>query len=87
MNRPAIDHGILSPSGRISRRARDRAIRDTAAELFPPGYWESAAPSTEDIRQRLIHQARELRELAARGMGVRKHLREAERLEQEAREL
>lgn len=44
--RPSIDHSLLSPSGRVSRRARQAALKREHDRLFPPGYWD-AAPKTE----------------------------------------
>lgn len=85
---PSIDHSILSPSGRCSERAREAALDRETARLFPPGYW--AAPKLTDAEaahakaQALHKSAATLRDLAARGMSVRRYTREAERLEAEA---
>ena len=38
---PSIDHSLLSPSGRVSKRARKAALKREQARLFPPGYWEA----------------------------------------------
>jgi hypothetical protein len=86
--RPTIDHSILSPSGQVSKRARESAIKREADILFPPGYWTAPEKTTEEIAQenidRLLRAAHNLRELAARGMSPRKHLGAAEKLEAEA---
>ena len=85
---PAIDHSLLSPSGKMSKRGRAAALAREAARLFPPGYWDEPEPTAEAIRQadilRLRRHAATLRELAQRGMSVRKHTRAAEALEREA---
>lgn len=86
MNRPAIDHSLLSPSGRMSKRARAAALQREAARLFPGWTREdftgrAAQPSK---REQLLTQAARLRELAARGMSPRKFTREAAQLEQQA---
>ena len=86
--RPTIDHTILSPSGRVSRRAREAALKREADILFPPGYWAAPEKTTEEISQenidRLLRAAHNLRNLAARGMSPRKHLKAAEEMEAEA---
>ena len=80
MTRPSIDHSLLSPSGRMSKRARQAAMKRECARLFPPGYWERE-PVKLDECARDLNQALRLRELAMRGMNTRKYLTEAERLE------
>lgn len=86
--RPSIDHSLLSPSGHQSRRARKAAMKQEAAKLFPPGYFDAPTPTpAEQARQQaesLRRTAQNLRDLAARGMRRRKFAREAERLEAEA---
>lgn len=70
---------LSSPSGRMSKRARKAAEKRLNDALFPPGFWDLPArvKTPEDHRA----YARTLRELAARGMRPRVHVREAERLE------
>ena len=86
--RPTIDHSLLSPSGRVSKRAREAALKREAWMLFPPGYWTVPEKTTEGIAKvnidRLLRAAHNLRGLAARGMSPRKHLKAAEKLEAEA---
>jgi hypothetical protein len=86
--RPIIDHSVLSPSGRVSKRAREATLKREAEILFPPGYWAAPEKTTEEIAQenidRLLRAARNLRNLAARGMSPKKHLEAAEKLEAEA---
>jgi len=89
--RPALDHSLLSPSGRMTKRARTTALARETARMFPPGYWDAPAQSVNERRagdaKRLRLAAQNLRELAARGMQVRKCLKEASRLEAEASKL
>ena len=88
--RTSIDQSLLSPSGRMSKAARARALKRVAAELFPPGYWDfrkERPPTDAEHRASLLHAAAELRGLAARGMQPRKHLKAAQKLEDEARGL
>jgi hypothetical protein len=86
--RPTIDHSLLSPSGRVSKRAREAALKREAWNLFPPGYWDSPEKTAEEIAQenidRLLRAAHNLRGLAARGMSPKKHLKAAEEMEAEA---
>ncbi len=88
---PSIDHSLLSPNGRVSKRARASALAREAARLFPPGYWDEAPLSqAEQDAQRaasLRGTAKTLRDLAARGMHPRKYVKEADRLEAEANAL
>lgn len=86
--RPAIDHSILSPSGRASQRARRAALQRAAEQLFPAGFWDPTQPSAgaqlQARREALLRQAAELRALAARGMKPRAHRKQAAQLEAEA---
>lgn len=88
MAHPSIDHSILSPSGRCSKRAREAALKREAARLFPKGYFNEPPKSDRQIAQdraaTLRRSAENLRSLAARGMTPRKFIREAEKLEAEA---
>lgn len=88
---PSIDHSLLSPSGRCSKRARDAAMKREAAKLFPPGFWDRPAPTLEEQTKNkadeLRRTAKTLRELAARGMCSRKYTREAAKLEEQANSL
>jgi len=73
---------LSSPNGRMSRRARRAAQKRLAEELF--GNMRRAAPVQPTEREVLLRRAAQLRELAARGMGVKKHIKEAIGLEKEA---
>lgn len=85
---PSIDHTLLSPSGRCSKRARDAAMKREAAKLFPPGFFDKPTPTPEEqARQKadgLRLAAKTLRELAARGMNRHRYTHEAAKLEAEA---
>ncbi len=80
---PSIDHSILSPSGHCSKRARKAALKREYARLFPPDVLADMRGHLPQVseREQLMRQAKQLRELAERGMCPRKYRREAERLE------
>lgn len=86
--RPSIDHTILSPSGRASKRARAAALAREAKRLFPPGYWDTPPPTDRERivadAARLRRSAENLRALAERGMSRTKFTKAAERLDAEA---
>jgi hypothetical protein len=84
--RAAIDQGILSPSGRVSARARKQALERVRHELFGAGL-ETPKTVQPSEREALLRQAAELRELADRGMSPKKYRRRAEELEAKARSL
>ena len=77
---------LSSPSGRMSKAARDRAEKRLREELFPDGV--SAPKSPRQVpkqRARILRdKAADLRHLAAMGMRPRVHTRAAEKLEREA---
>ena len=83
--RPSIDHSILSPSGRMSQRARKAAMSAEAARLFPPGYFDKPEKTPEELlsekRTRELRHATQLRALASRGMCTRKYTKEADAIE------
>ena len=83
-----IDHTILSPSGRVSKRARADAMKRETARLFPEGFWDEPAKTAAELAQEkaatLRRSAANLRELAGKGMSPTKFKREAARLEAEA---
>ena len=81
-----IDHGPLSPSGRVSKRARKATQERARRELFGDGLpYPNVKQPTE--AERLLQQAQELRDLAARGMKPRAYIKKAKELEAEARRL
>lgn len=83
MTWPSIDHTLLSPSGKVSKRARKAAMDRETARLFPEGLErpKTPQPSEKDV---LLRRAREWRDLAARGMQPRKHTQLAEAAEARA---
>ena len=89
---PAIDHSLLSPSGRMSKRARKAAHeREEArvaawwAKKYPaPSPEEQASKEAAEKRERLLRTAANLEDLANRGMHPRKYRKEAARLRKEA---
>ena len=84
---PAIDHSLLSPSGKISKRARKAALKREHDRLFPTGFWDqpkSAIQVATEKRASLLQAAFNLREMAARGMNAKRFIKEAVRLEQQA---
>ena len=87
---PSVDHSLLSPSGKMSKRARAEAVKRETARLFKGVQWENA-PSPERIKAERVatlrRSAANLRDLADRGMSPRKYRRNAARLEREADDL
>lgn len=87
-DRPVIDHGLLSPSGRMSQRARWAALAREYKKMFPPALLALMAEvPQEGTRDYLLRRAAELRSLAARGMNSRTYSRLAATLEKEAAKL
>lgn len=86
MSWPSIDHGILGPSGHVSKRYEKQAKAEMRERLFPDGFPDPVLPSVSE-REVLLRQARELRQLAARGMKPRAYLKRAEELERKADEV
>lgn len=86
-----FDHGILSPSGRISKRARELHLKRTVDRLWPNGCTREdihgSGPMQPTKKEKLLSQAVKLRDLASRGMSTKKFNREADRLEEEASKL
>lgn len=81
---------LSSPSGRMSKRAREAAQRRLAVALFGPN-GEAFKPAEPTERERieakataLERSAANLRALAERGMKVRAYPKQAARMETEA---
>jgi hypothetical protein len=74
---------LASPSGRMSKRALKAAQERIRKQLFDGWTREDFVGRVEQPtdRERNLRQAKQLRELAARGMNPRAYLKEAERLE------
>jgi hypothetical protein len=85
IDRHHIDHGILSPSGHVSKRTREATIKKLGAELFPPGYWEATGPTPEEKAE-----TRRLANLSyakfLMGLPGKKHRKLAEQLIEENKE-
>jgi len=77
---PSIDHSLLSPSGKMSKRARKAALEREAIKLFDGINLNPPIPQPSE-KTRLLRQAALLRDLAARGMKPRAYNKEAQRLE------
>lgn len=75
---------LSSPSGRMSNRARKAAQERLRVALFGKEGLQRPSVPQPTKRERLLAQAANLRDLAARGMRPRTFLRDAARLEAEA---
>jgi hypothetical protein len=73
---------LSSPCGRMSKRAREAAMNRLGAALF--GGYKRELPPQPSERERLLRQAKNLREIAARGMSVKRFTKQAEALEAQA---
>jgi hypothetical protein len=84
--RASIDHGLLSPSGRMSKRARKAAQKRTSVELFGPNGLERATCKQPTEKERLLRDAARWRDLATgpHKMSPRKFIRLAEEAEAKA---
>lgn len=79
--RPSVDHSILSPSGRVSKASRARAIERAGRELFGEEGLQKPEVAQPTEREADLRKAKEFRDLAARGMSPRKYARLAGELE------
>lgn len=75
---------LSSPSGRMSKRARQAAEKKLFRDLFGDGSCLQPQCPVVDKKTQMLRRAKQLRDLAARGMCTRKYIREAEKLEREA---
>lgn len=80
MTWPSIDHSLLSPNGKVSKRARKAALERARRELFGNG-WEPPQAAKPDEIEAMKQSAQDLRDLAKRGMRPRAHLKKAEEIE------
>lgn len=87
-NWPSIDHSLLSPSGKASKRARVAALKREGERLFPPGFWDAGPLTAAQVLGRRIlalrRRAANLSELADRGMNPARYRRVAASLMAEA---
>ncbi len=78
---------MSSPSGRMSKRSKKAATERLSKSLFgegglkSPSHPDNLKISEEKQKEKDLKFAKQLRELAAKGMGPRKHIKEAEKLE------
>ncbi len=79
--------GMSSPSGRQSGRSRNAAQARLSRELFGEGGLQRAPTPQPSEKEKLLRQASTLRDLANRGMSVRRFNREADALELAASKL
>ena len=75
---------LASPSGRMSRAARQRAERRINLELFGSDGLQKTTPPQRSEVESLLAQAAELRDLAKRGQKPRAYLKKAKELEARA---
>lgn len=75
---------LSSPSGRMSKRARAAAQKRLGEALFGPGGLQRPVVPQPSKKESLLRQAKNLRDLAARGMSIRRFTKTAELLEAEA---
>lgn len=78
---------LSSPSGKMSKRARRAAEERLRESLFGDGSCFKVQPKREKETDALLRRAKELRELAARGMSKRKFIKLANTLEKQAESL
>lgn len=77
---PSVDHTFLSPSGKVSKRARRAAEKITRDLLFPPGYWD--VPEIEvSEREKLEKEIKYFREYSGRGIPPRRAEKEIAKLQ------
>lgn len=84
--RPSIDHSLLSPNGRMSKRARAAATKREGERLFA-GVDLNPPPPQPSERERLLRWAGELRAMADRGYRPRYHRKHADKIEAQANAL
>ena len=92
---PPIDHGLLSPSGRISKRARAAAIELHHVEVA--AWWRKKYPPPTEAEQAesarlaeiesLTHHAERLEAFAAQGYRARYHNKHAPKARQDIEDL
>jgi len=75
---------LSSPSGKMSKRSRDVCIERLRIELFGKDGIKNPECSQPPRWEVLMRQAKQLRDLALRGMNVRSYLKKANQLEQQA---
>ncbi|HDZ27368.1 hypothetical protein LCGC14_1184160 [marine sediment metagenome] len=83
-NWPSIDHSILSPSGKISKRSKDAYMKRFVKELFGPDGLQPPQCQQLTEKERLLRNAGMWRDLANRGMNPGKYNKQADEAEAKA---
>lgn len=83
---PSINHSLLSPSGKVSKKHEKKAKEDVRKMLFGDNGLQIPLPDQPSEAQALLNQAKELRELAKRGMKPKAYIKKAKELEARAGE-
>lgn len=78
---------LSSPSGRMSKRSRMAAQARLSVALFGEGGLQRSPPVQPSEREKLVREAKNLREIIARGMNARKFIKRAEWCEARLAEL
>lgn len=78
---PSIDHSLISPSGRMSKRARAAALERERVKLFGEAGLQRSGPKQPSERQRLMYRLRDVRAWHAAGMHPRSFAKEIKMLE------
>lgn len=87
---PTIDHGFLSPSGKMSKRAREQYLKRLGSELFPKELFPHGLKGEQKQpteKENLLAHAKRLRDLANSGMNTRKYNKLAMEAEEKANKL
>ena len=84
---PSIDHSLISPSGRMSKRARSAALERERVRLFGEAGLQRPTPKQPTELQRIEWRIRDLRSWIAAGMRPRVFGRELAELEARAKQL
>lgn len=85
--RPSIDHSLLSPSGSMSKRSRKAALERERIRLFGKKGLPFPKGPVETRKNFLLRNAKQLEDLASRGMKPRKFRKQAKLLRLEASKL
>ena len=78
-NWPSIDHSLLSPSGRMSKRARRAAMDRETKRLFPDGFWESKPKPAPTEAEKIAHEIEYLERIIRDGYVQGAQARKCER--------
>jgi hypothetical protein len=90
VSRPGPDPGLFSPRGNVSAAANKRFMKNADPTLgaeLEASHKRHQESIQEHPRDKLLRNAKQLRDLAARGMSTKKFIKQAEALEKQAKEL